>query len=73
MAFLINPYDADLNLADKDDRKLFKDGCSGLKEEDLFDGKREDYVNFTNLMENELEPVRVMECFNFPTEWAIGG
>jgi hypothetical protein len=40
MAFLINPYDADISLVDKDYRKLFKDGCSGLKEEDLFDGKR---------------------------------
>ena len=65
MAFLINPYDADLNLGDKDDRKLFKDGCAGLKGEDLFDGKPENYVNFTRLMENELDSVRVMECLKF--------
>ena len=72
MAFLINPYDADLNLGDKDDRKLFKDGCSGLKV-DLFDGKKENYVNFTKLLENELESVRLMECLNIPTEWVAGG
>ena len=73
MAFLINPYDADLNLADKDDRKLFKDGCAGLKEADLFDGKKENYVNFTKLLENELESVRLMECLKIPTEWVAGG
>ena len=73
MAFLINPYDADLNLADKDDRKLFKDGCRGLKDEDLFDGKKENYTNFTKLMENELDSVRVMECLQIPTEWVAGG
>ena len=73
MAFLINPYDADLNLADKDDRKLFKDGCSGLKEGDLFDGKKENYVNFTKLLEKELESVRLMECLKIPTEWVAEG
>ena len=73
MAFLINPYDADLNLGDKEDRKLFKDGCAGLKEADLFDGKKENYVNFTKLLENELESVRLMECMNIPTEWVAGG
>ena len=73
MAFLINPYDVDLNLADKDDRKLFKDGCAGLKEGDLFDGKKENYVNFTKLLEKELESVRLMECLKIPTEWVAGG
>jgi hypothetical protein len=73
MAFLINPYDADLNLADKDDRKLFKDGCVVLKEADLFDGKKENYVNFTKLLENELKTVRLMECLKIPTEWVAEG
>ena len=73
MAFFINPYDADLNLADKDDRKLFKDGCSGLKEGDLFDGKKENYVNFTKLLEKELESVRLMEYLKIPTEWVAEG
>ena len=73
MAFLINPYDADLNLSDKEDRKLFKDGCVGLKEADLFDGKKENYVNFTKLLEKELESVRLMECLKIPTEWVAGG
>ena len=73
MVFLINPYDADLNLADKDDRKLFKDGCAGLKEGDLFDGKKENYVNFTKLLEKKFESVRLMECLKIPTEWVAGG
>ena len=73
MAFLINPYDADLNLGDKDDRELFKDGCRGLKDEDLFDGRKENYTNFTKLIENELESVRVMECLKIPTEWVTTG
>jgi hypothetical protein len=60
-------------LGDKDDRKLFKDGCAGLKEEDLFDGKPKNYVNFTKLMENELDSVRVMECLKIPTEWVASG
>ena len=73
MVFFINPYDADLNLADKDDRKLFKDGCRGLKDEDLFDGKKENYTNFTKHMENEFDSVRVMECLRITTEWVADG
>ena len=73
MAFVLNPYDGDLDLSDKDDRKLFKDGCIGLKEGDLFDGKKQNYVNFTKLLEKELESVRLMECLSIPTKWVAGG
>ena len=33
MAFILNPYSADLDLSDKDDRKLFQEGCKGFKKE----------------------------------------
>ena len=33
MAFILNPYSAELNLADKDNRKLFQEGCKGFKKE----------------------------------------
>ena len=68
MSFLINPYDPDLNLADKDDKKLFKNGYVGLKEADLFDAEKKNYVNFANIFENELESVRLTECLKIPTE-----
>ena len=73
MAFLINPYDANLNLGDKDDRRLLKDRSAGLKDKYLFDGEKENYVNFTKLIENELESGRVMECLIIPIEWVAGG
>ena len=72
-AFLLNPYDGDLDLNDKEDRKLFKDGCVGLKEKDLFDGKKQNYTNFCKLLEPELESVRLMECMTIPTEWPTTG
>ena len=40
MAFVLNPYDIVLNLANKDDRKLFTDGSKGVKAEDVFDGRK---------------------------------
>ena len=67
MAFILNPYDGNLDLNNKDDRKLFRDGCNRLKEKDLFDGKKENYSNFIKLLEPELESVRVMECLKIPT------
>ena len=48
--FLLNPYEADLNLNDKDDRKLFSEASKGLKEGNLFDGKRETFSTFSKLI-----------------------
>ena len=57
--FLLNPYDAPLDLSDKEDRKLYQDACKGLLEEDRFDGKRESYPSFVKLIEQKLLDVRV--------------
>ena len=73
MAFLLNPYDATRNLADKDDRKLFQEGCKGLKEKDIFDGRKQNYVNFVKLLEGDLNNTRTMEAFEICTEWDTKG
>jgi len=39
MTFMLNPYEAGLDLTDKDDRKLFTDASKGLKEEIYSMGK----------------------------------
>jgi len=49
--FLLNPYDATLDLADKDNRKLFQEGYKGLKESNIFGRKKPDYGNFVKLIE----------------------
>ena len=68
MAFLLNPCGAVLNLNKKDDRKLLKDGSKGLEEKDKFDGKRENYVNFTKLVKVSFDLMRAMETLNVPVE-----
>ena len=47
MAFSLKPYDVDLDLSTKDDRKLFLDGCAGIK--DKFDGSKENSHRSQNL------------------------
>ena len=71
--FILNPYDAVLNLGDKDDRKLFTEGCDGLKKEDYFDGKKQNYGNFAKLLEGELHDTRTMEALQIHTRWQDGG
>ena len=74
MAFILNPYLADLDLSDKDDRKLFQEGCKGFKKEaDFFDGKREDFDDFCKLMEKEFEQTKMMDCLYIPTSWSTNG
>ena len=72
MAFILNPYEANLDLTDKDDRKLFADASKGLKDDNLFDGKRENFAKFSKLIEKEFNDVRVMKCLSVPTEWDVG-
>ena len=73
MIFVLNPYDSVLDLADRDDRKLFTEGCKGLKENDVFDGKKQNYGNFVKLIEGELLDTRTMEALEIHTNWRDGG
>ena len=68
-SFLLNPYDATLNLVDKDDRKLFKEGSKGLKDKHIFDSKKVNYGNFVKLIESELNATRTMDALEVCTKW----
>jgi len=70
MAFILNPFEANLDLTDKD--KLFSEASKGLKDENLFDGKRENFAKFSKLIEKEFNNVRVMKCLSVPTTWDVG-
>ena len=47
MVFILNPYDARLDLVgSNDDRKLFQEACKGLHDADKFSGKKMEYNDF---------------------------
>ena len=69
---MLNPYDGDLNLTDKDDRKLYQDACKGLPEANKFDGKRENYKDFVKLIEKDFKRTRVMEVLEIGVDWDTG-
>jgi len=71
--FLTNPYDAPLDLGDKDDRKLFKEGCKGLCEKDMFTGTKKGYGNFVKLIKTDFESTRTMEALKVCTKWDTAG
>ena len=70
---MLNPYDADLDLTDKEDRKMFTEGCKGVSEKDIFDGKKQNYSNFVKLIEGDLNARRTMGVLTINTMWAEGG
>ena len=51
--FLLNPYDADLYISNKDDRRLYLDECQGLLGYN-FGGERENIGQFIKLLEVEM-------------------
>ena len=67
--FILNPYDVPLVLSDKEDRKLFTEASKGLKEKDMFNGKRENYGNFVKLIEKDFENTRIMESLEIAVFW----
>ena len=69
MTFLLNPYDATLDLTDKDDRNLYQEGCKGLKDKDTFNGKKENYSSFVKLIERDFNGNRTMEALKVCTAW----
>ena len=73
MTFMLNPYDADLDLLDKEDRKLFNEGCKGVSNKDIFDGKKQNYSNFVKLIEGDLNARRTMTALKISTKWDVGG
>ena len=54
-----------LDLNDKDDRKLFQEGCKGLLEKDMFTGSKTEYGNWVKLIETDFESTRTMEHSGF--------
>ena len=70
MTFLLNPYDAKLDLeGSKDDRKLFQEACKGHEGSDKFSGKKTTYNDFVKLIGKSFEDVRVMETLMITTIW----
>ena len=67
--FILNPYDVPLVLSDKEDRELFTETSKGLKEKDMFNGKRENYGNFVKLIEKDFENTRIMESLEIAVFW----
>ena len=69
MAFILNPFQADIDLSNKEDKKLFEKGCEGLAKEDKFDGKREKYTTFMKLMKVAIEGVKLMDTLVLGTTY----
>ena len=69
--FLLNPYDADLDISNKEDRRLYLDACQGLSGYD-FGGEREKIGQFVKLLEVEMLDKRLMETITIATKWKTG-
>eukprot|EP00957_Ditylum_brightwellii_P105320 8029200-Ditylum_brightwellii.AAC.1 len=72
MAFLLKPSDAALDLSNKEDRMLFKDGTKGLSKDPKLTGEKEKFNDFRKLIRERIEKVRLMEALDVLTEWEAG-
>ena len=73
MAFMLRPYDATIDLSNREDRKLFNGGCKRLDEKQVFDAKKGSYLEFVKLIKKDFEYIRVMPALNISIEWSVVG
>ena len=69
ISFQLSPYDVALDLSKNGDRKLYLEASKGLKEANLFTGKKIDFNQFSKLMGKSFKDVSVMETLVIPTKW----
>ena len=67
MLFILNPFDTNLDLTNKEDRKLFESGTKGLPSELKLSGDKERFKNFRKLIGDRVRNVRLMEVFEVVT------
>lgn len=72
-SFLLNPYNITLNLSDKDNKKLLKEGYIVLEEFDIFYGKKQYYRNFVKLIKRDLNCTRTIKALKITVEWDTSG
>ena len=69
MSFILNFFDAMLDLNKSEDYKLFKTAMLGLDKEQKFNGKRENFADFCKLIQHKLDDTRLYEVLDIATEW----
>ena len=69
--FFLNPYDADLDISKKDDKRLFMEGCKGIPGFE-FNGERDEIVKFQKLLKVDLDDCRLSETLEIATKWKAG-
>ena len=65
----MKPYDQVLNITNKGNLKLYIDGCTGLKKDLKFDGKRTKFKKIVELISKKLAKRRIKECIVVAIEW----
>ena len=52
---------------------MFTEGCKGVKEKDIFDGKKQNYSTFVKLIQMDLSSTRTIDALKINTKWVAGG
>eukprot|EP00957_Ditylum_brightwellii_P009215 697407-Ditylum_brightwellii.AAC.1 len=67
--FILNPYDGDIDLSNKEGRKLYNAGCTGVKKEQRFDGSKERFSDFQKMIRHQMNNLCMMDVMNVAVAW----
>eukprot|EP00957_Ditylum_brightwellii_P178093 13565457-Ditylum_brightwellii.AAC.1 len=70
ISFILNPYNANLNLDNKDDHKLFAEATKELCERQKFDRKKKSFPDFAKLVGHLLGYFRLEENLRVAVKWS---
>eukprot|EP00957_Ditylum_brightwellii_P161745 12315189-Ditylum_brightwellii.AAC.1 len=67
--FILNWYDRDINLSNKEGRKLYSAGCTGVKKEQRFDGSKERFSDFQKMIGHQMNDLCMMDVLDVTVAW----
>eukprot|EP00957_Ditylum_brightwellii_P047276 3591401-Ditylum_brightwellii.AAC.1 len=67
--FILNPYDTDIDLSNKEGRKLYDAWCTGVEKEQRFDGSKERFSNFQKMIGHQMNNLCMMDVLDVAVAW----
>eukprot|EP00957_Ditylum_brightwellii_P043071 3263054-Ditylum_brightwellii.AAC.1 len=67
--FILNLFDQNIDLTDKEDQMLFKARGKGLDKDKGFDGTKDKFLDSQKLIGEKMKANRLIQCLNVSMEW----
>eukprot|EP00957_Ditylum_brightwellii_P154627 11768473-Ditylum_brightwellii.AAC.1 len=66
---ILNPYTWDIDISNKEGRKLYAAGCVEVEKEQRFNGLKEKFSDFLKMIEDQTNDLQMIEILDVLVSW----